>query len=105
MQMRVHPGFPEGQRHGRINPALHFEGVMAGSSRPIFLKEERTMSQWLELTAADGFRLSAYRAGPPGKARGALVVVQESLRGKDHIRSRCDGLASDSHLPNAPALL
>jgi len=28
------------------------------------------MGQMLELTAADGFALSAYRADPPGKPRG-----------------------------------
>ncbi|HZQ60255.1 MAG TPA: dienelactone hydrolase family protein, partial [Casimicrobiaceae bacterium] len=35
------------------------------------------MDQWIELTASDGCRLSAYRAEPGGTPRGALVVVQE----------------------------
>ena len=62
------------------------------------------MSQWLELTAADGFRLSAYRADPPGKAHGALVVVQEIFGVNDHIRSVCDGFAADGYVSIAPAL-
>ncbi|TMG83114.1 MAG: dienelactone hydrolase family protein, partial [Betaproteobacteria bacterium] len=37
------------------------------------------MGQWIDLTAADGFRMAAYRADPAGqgKPRGGLVVVQE----------------------------
>ena len=35
------------------------------------------MGSTLELVAADGHRLAAYRADPPGKPRGGLVVVQE----------------------------
>src|SRR5436305_4309521 len=62
------------------------------------------MSQWLELTAADGFRLSAYRADPPGKAHGALVVVQEIFGVNSHIRAVCDGFAADGYVAIAPAL-
>ena len=35
------------------------------------------MGEMLTLTAEDGFRLSAYKATPAGKPRGAVVVVQE----------------------------
>ena len=49
------------------------------------------MGTKLELTAADGFRLSAYRADPAGKPRGAVVVAQEIFGVNSHIRSVCDG--------------
>ena len=35
------------------------------------------MGTTLELIAADGHRCAAYRADPPGKPRGGLLVVQE----------------------------
>ena len=62
------------------------------------------MGQRLELTASDGFRLSGYRADPEGKARGALVVVQEIFGVNSHIRSVCDGYARDGYVAIAPAL-
>jgi len=62
------------------------------------------MGQRLELTASDGFKLSAYRADPEGKARGALVVVQEIFGVNSHIRSVCDGYARDGYVAIAPAL-
>jgi carboxymethylenebutenolidase len=62
------------------------------------------MGQWIELTAADGFRLSAYRADPVGQARGALVVVQEIFGVNSHIRGVCEQYASDGYVAIAPAL-
>jgi carboxymethylenebutenolidase len=62
------------------------------------------MGNTLELTASDGFRLSAYRAIPAGTPRGALVVVQEIFGVNSHIRSVCDGFASDGYCAIAPAL-
>jgi len=62
------------------------------------------MGQWIDLTASDGFVLSAYRAAPEGKPRGALVVVQEIFGVNSHIRDVCDGYAADSYLTVAPAL-
>src|SRR5438270_8235295 len=62
------------------------------------------MGQWTELTASDGFRLSAYRADPEGKPRGGLVVVQEIFGVNSHIRSVCDGFARDGYVAIAPAL-
>jgi carboxymethylenebutenolidase len=35
------------------------------------------MGRPLSLVAADGFKLGAYRAGPAGKPKGGVVVVQE----------------------------
>jgi len=62
------------------------------------------MGHWIELTAADGFVLPAYRADPVGKARGGLVVAQEIFGVNSHIRSICDGYAADGYVAIAPAL-
>jgi carboxymethylenebutenolidase len=64
------------------------------------------MGQWIQLTASDGFQLTAYRADPAGqdKPRGGLVVVQEIFGVNGHIRSVCDGFAADGYVTVAPAL-
>ena len=62
------------------------------------------MGHAMELKAADGFALSAYRADPTGKPRGALVVAQEIFGVNSHIRSVCDGFAADGYVAIAPAL-
>ena len=62
------------------------------------------MGTWIELTAADGFRLAAYRADPAGTLRGALVVAQEIFGVNSHIRSVCDGYAAEGYVAIAPAL-
>jgi len=62
------------------------------------------MGRFVELTAADGFRLSAWRAEPAGEPRGAIVVAQEIFGVNGHIRSVCDGFAADGYVAIAPAL-
>ena len=62
------------------------------------------MGQTIELTAADGFKLSAYRADPAGTPRGGIVVAQEIFGVNSHIRSVCDGYAADGYVVIAPAL-
>ena len=62
------------------------------------------MGQWIELTAADGRTISAWRAEPKDRPRGGLVVVQEIFGVNSHIRSVCDGYAADGYLAVAPAL-
>jgi carboxymethylenebutenolidase len=62
------------------------------------------MGEWIELTAADGFRLSAYRALAKGTPRGALVIAQEIFGVNSHICSVCDGYAADGYAAVAPAL-
>jgi len=57
-----------------------------------------------ELKAADGHKLAAYRAEPTGKARGAVVVIQEIFGVNTHIRSIADGYAADGYLVIAPAM-
>ncbi|MSQ59715.1 MAG: dienelactone hydrolase family protein [Betaproteobacteria bacterium] len=61
------------------------------------------MGKIIELAASDGHRFSAYRAGPPGKIRGALVVVQEIFGVNSHIRGVTDGYAADGYVCIAPA--
>ena len=62
------------------------------------------MGRMIDLKASDGFRLSAYRADPPGTPRGGLVVVQEIFGVNSHIRSVADGYAADGYRVIAPAL-
>lgn len=57
----------------------------------------------ISLTAADGHRLTAYRAGPQEAAR-ALVVAQEIFGVNRHIRSVCDRFAAEGYAVIAPAL-
>jgi carboxymethylenebutenolidase len=57
----------------------------------------------ISLTAADGHRLTAYRAGPQNAAR-ALVVVQEIFGVNRHIRAVCDRFAAEGYAVVAPAL-
>jgi carboxymethylenebutenolidase len=56
------------------------------------------------LTASDGFKLGAYRADPPGSAKGALVVIQEIFGVNHHIRSVCDRFAEKGYAAIAPAI-
>jgi len=58
----------------------------------------------IELKAADGHKLAAWRAEPKGKPRGALIVVQEIFGVNSHIKGVADGYAADGYLAIAPAL-
>jgi carboxymethylenebutenolidase len=62
------------------------------------------MGTMIELTAADGHKLDAYRAEPAGKPRGAIVVIQEIFGVNNHIKSVADGYAADGYLAIAPSL-
>src|ERR1700687_6401350 len=62
------------------------------------------MGKLITLTAADGFRLSAYRSDPAGDPRGAVVVTQEIFGVNSHIKSGCAGFAKDGYVVIAPAL-
>ena len=62
------------------------------------------MGHTTNLTAADGFVLSAYRADPAGTPRGGLVVAQEIFGVNSHIRSVCDGFAADGYRDRAGAV-
>jgi carboxymethylenebutenolidase len=62
------------------------------------------MGKTIELTAADGHKLSAYVAEPAGKPRGALVVIMEIFGVNSHIRSVADDYAKEGYLAIAPAM-
>ena len=61
------------------------------------------MGDTIELMAADGHRLSAYRAGAKGASK-ALVVVQEIFGVNHHMRDVCDRFAAEGWAVIAPAL-
>ena len=61
------------------------------------------MGSFIEITAADGFKLPAYLAAPAGQVKGAVVVLQEVFGVNSHIRSVADGYAEAGYLAIAPA--
>ena len=62
------------------------------------------MGHQTDLTASDGFRLSACLAEPKGKPRGGIVVIQEIFGVTRHIRDVADQYAAQGYLAIAPAL-
>jgi carboxymethylenebutenolidase len=62
------------------------------------------MGKFVELGAADGARISAWRADPAGPPRGAIVIAQEIFGVNGHVRDVCDGYAADGYVAIAPAL-
>ncbi len=58
----------------------------------------------LQLRAADGQTFSAYVAKPEGKARGAIVVIQEIFGVTGHIERVAEQYAAQGYLAVAPAL-
>jgi carboxymethylenebutenolidase len=62
------------------------------------------MGSMIELKAADGHKLAAYRAEPSATPRGAVVVIQEIFGVNSHIKAVADGYASDGFLAIAPAM-
>jgi carboxymethylenebutenolidase len=62
------------------------------------------MGRWIELSAADGARVSAYVAQPAGAPRGGVVIAQEIFGVNSHIRGVCDGYAAEGYRTIAPAL-
>lgn len=61
------------------------------------------MGKFIDLKAADGVVFPAYVAEPAGKAKGAVVVVQEIFGVNSHIQSVADGYAQAGYLAVAPA--
>jgi carboxymethylenebutenolidase len=62
------------------------------------------MGTMIDLAAKDGHRFKAYRADPAGRARGALVVIQEIFGVNSHIRAVADDFAARGYAALAPAL-
>jgi carboxymethylenebutenolidase len=62
------------------------------------------MGEFTTLMARDGHEFQAYLAAPPGRPRGAVVVVQEIFGVNRHIRAVTDGFAAEGYTAIAPAL-
>jgi len=62
------------------------------------------MSEFTTIMARDGHEFQAWLAAPPGRPRGAIVVVQEIFGVNSHIRKVTDGYAADGYVVIAPAL-
>jgi carboxymethylenebutenolidase len=62
------------------------------------------MSEFTTIMARDGHEFQTWLAAPPGKPRGAIVVVQEIFGVNSHIRKVTDGYAADGYVAIAPAL-
>jgi carboxymethylenebutenolidase len=62
------------------------------------------MGQQIQLKASDGFGLGGYRADAAGKAKGALVVIQEIFGVNHHMRNVCDRFAALGYTSLAPAI-
>ena len=62
------------------------------------------MGKMIQLTASDGHKFGAYRADPAGKAKGAIVLIQEIFGANKHIQNVADGYAKDGYVVVAPAL-
>ena len=61
------------------------------------------MGQFIQLTSADGFGVSAYVAQPEGTPKAAIVVLQEIFGVNSHIQSVTDRFAAQGYLAIAPA--
>lgn len=62
------------------------------------------MGQFIHLKAADGFACPAYLAEPAGKAKAAIVVLQEIFGVNSHIQAVTDRFAAQGYLAIAPAM-
>jgi carboxymethylenebutenolidase len=62
------------------------------------------MGEWIDLKAADGFTLKAWKSAPAGQPKGGVVVIQEIFGVNHHIRSVTDRVAAAGYLAIAPAV-
>lgn len=62
------------------------------------------MSEFTTIMARDGHEFRAWLAAPAGRARGAIVVIQEVFGVNSHIRAVTDGYAADGYVAIAPCL-
>jgi carboxymethylenebutenolidase len=62
------------------------------------------MGDYTTIMARDGHEFQAWLAAPPGRPRGALVVLQEIFGVNSHIRGVVDGLAAQGYTVIAPSL-
>jgi carboxymethylenebutenolidase len=61
------------------------------------------MGKTIEITAADGFKLGAYSAGPENATKG-IVVIQEIFGVNKHVRDMADAYAAAGYKVLAPAM-
>ena len=62
------------------------------------------MSEYTTIMARDGHEFRAWLAPPPGRPRGAVVVVQEIFGVNSHIRAVTDSYAKEGYVAIAPCL-
>src|SRR5262249_34372080 len=62
------------------------------------------MGSYSTIMARDGHEFQAWLAAPPGKPRGAVVVLQEIFGVNSHIRRLTDEFASEGYTAIAPSL-
>jgi len=62
------------------------------------------MGDFTTIMARDGHEFQAWLAAPPGRPRGALVVIQEIFGVNSHIRDVADGFAAEGYTVIAPSL-
>jgi carboxymethylenebutenolidase len=62
------------------------------------------MGEFTTIMARDGHEFQAWLAAPPGRARGALLVLQEIFGVNAHIRGVADGFAAEGYTVIAPSL-
>jgi carboxymethylenebutenolidase len=62
------------------------------------------MGEMIELKAADGAKIGAYKARPVGDPKGGIVVVQEVFGVNHHIRAVTDRVAAAGYVALAPAI-
>ena len=62
------------------------------------------MGQYTTIMARDGHEFQAWLAAPPGRPRGALLVIQEIFGVNSHIRKVTDDFAAAGYTAIAPAL-
>jgi carboxymethylenebutenolidase len=62
------------------------------------------MGEFTTIMARDGHEFQAYLAAPPGRPRGALLVIQEIFGINSHIRDLTDRFAAEGYTVIAPSL-
>jgi carboxymethylenebutenolidase len=62
------------------------------------------MGQFTTIMARDGHEFQAWLAAPPGRPRGAVVVLQEIFGVNSHIRKVTEGFATAGYTAIAPCL-
>src|SRR5580692_2604298 len=62
------------------------------------------MGDYTTIMARDGHEFQAWLAAPPGRPRGAVVVLQEIFGVNSHIRKVTDDYAGEGYTAIAPCL-